>query len=136
MVSLSTVHASNNRIASTLPASLVAVFVGATSGIGEYTVKQFARKVSSPRVYLVGRSQEAGRRIVAECQALNPEGTFSFVRADVGLLRGVDDVCRVIKEKESVLNILFMTQGSLTANFCASKTVLHSVSFICSSSHH
>ncbi|KAJ5114815.1 hypothetical protein NUU61_000574 [Penicillium alfredii] len=128
MVLLSTVHASNNRIASTLPKGLVAVFVGATSGIGEYTLKHFVQKASSPRVYLVGRSQEAGNRIVAECQALNPEGSISFAQADVGLLRGVDEVCRVIKKRESTLNILFMTQGSLTAKFATDEDLRLSTS--------
>jgi hypothetical protein len=43
MVSLTAVQASNSCIASSLPLGLVAIFVGATSGIGEYTLKQFAK---------------------------------------------------------------------------------------------
>jgi NADP-dependent 3-hydroxy acid dehydrogenase YdfG len=60
MVSLSDIQSSNSRIASTLPRGLVAVFVGATSGIGETTLKQFAKHAHQPRVYFIGRSQEAG----------------------------------------------------------------------------
>src|SRR5438045_1068133 len=62
MVSLSDVESSKSRIATALPPRLLAVFVGATCGIGEYTLKQFARRVREPRVYFVGRSQEAYKR--------------------------------------------------------------------------
>lgn len=113
MVSLSQVIASNQRIASTFPPGLVAVFVGGTSGVGEYTVKAFAKYVSKPKVYIVGRSQEAADRIVGECKKLNPGGTFEFIKADVSLLKGVDDVCRQLKSKETAINLLFESQGGM-----------------------
>ncbi|OJJ42452.1 hypothetical protein ASPZODRAFT_170125 [Penicilliopsis zonata CBS 506.65] len=112
MVSLSQVIASNQRIA-TLPPGLVAVFVGGTSGVGEYTVKAFARYAVSPRVYIVGRSQEAADRIIAECQQTNPAGCFTFLPGDVSLLATVDEVCREIREKESAINLLVETQGTM-----------------------
>ena len=111
MVSLSAVQSSNALISSALPPGLVAVFVGATSGIGEATLKQFAGHARRPRAYLVGRSQDAGDRIVAECEALNPEGEYVFVRADVSLIRVVDEVCAAIKAKEKTVNILFLSAG-------------------------
>jgi hypothetical protein len=74
MVSLSDIQSSNSRIASSLPLGLVAVFVEATSGIGETTLKQLAKHTRQPRVYFIGRSQEAGDRIVAECKALKRGG--------------------------------------------------------------
>ncbi|KAJ5309577.1 uncharacterized protein N7443_002038 [Penicillium atrosanguineum] len=117
MVSLKNILSSNSRISSDLPKGLVAIFVGGTSGIGEYTLKCFAKRTSSPRVYIIGRSQSAANRIVSECKALNPDGTFEFIRADVGLLKEVDDVCRQIRRKEESVNILFMTQGSLAAKY-------------------
>ncbi|MCJ1398438.1 hypothetical protein MMC11_001636 [Xylographa trunciseda] len=113
MVSLTDVQASNSSISSSLPAGLVAVFVGATSGIGEYTLLQFAKHARQPRVYFVGRSQEAADRITSECKALNPEGQFIFLKADTSLLSNVDDVCRKIKSKEAVVNLLFLTTGTL-----------------------
>ncbi|KAI0382114.1 putative short-chain dehydrogenases/reductase [Hypomontagnella monticulosa] len=113
MVSLAQATASNERIASTFPAGLVAVFVGGTSGVGEYTVKKFAKYVLKPKVYIVGRSQEAADRIIAECKETNPEGTFEFIKADVSLLKSVDDVCRQIKRKETAINLLFESQGSM-----------------------
>lgn len=116
MVSLDDVQFSNARIASTLPPGLVAVFVGATNGIGETTLKQFAKHARQPRVYFVGRSQEAGDRIAVECKALNAEGEYIFIKADTSLIRTVDDVCRDIKSKEKSVNLLFLSTGTLIPN--------------------
>lgn len=113
MVSYTDIQSSNSRIASTLPPGLVAVFVGATSGIGEYSLKQFAKHARQPRVYFVGRSQEAGDRIAAECKALNTEGEYTFVKADTSLIRNVDQVCYKIKSKEKAVNLLFLSTGTL-----------------------
>ena len=113
MAALQHAKASNERIASTFPKGLVAVFVGGTSGVGECTLKTFTRHASNPRVYLVGRSQEAANRIVAECQSLNPNGYFEFIKADISALKNVDDVCRQLKAKESAINLLFQSQGSM-----------------------
>lgn len=111
MVTLSQVQSSNALISSTLPPHLVAVFVGATSGIGEVTLKTFAKHSSQPRAYFVGRSQDAGDRIAAECKALNPDGEYIFIKADVSLIRVVDEVCEEIKAKEKAINILFLSAG-------------------------
>lgn len=111
MVALSDVQSSNSSISSTLPADLVAVFVGATSGIGEISLKHFAKHARQPRVYLVGRSQDAGDRIAVECKALNPQGEYIFVKANVSLIRVVDEVCEEIKAKEKAINILFLSAG-------------------------
>lgn len=113
MVSYTVIKSSNARIASALPSGLVAVFVGATNGIGETTLREFARYTRQPRVYFVGRSQEAGTRIAGECEALNPEGKFTFIKADISLMRVVDDVCRDIKSKEKAINVLFLSQGTM-----------------------
>lgn len=115
MVLLDAVRSSNASIASSLPAGLVAVFVGATNGIGETSLKQFAKHTRQPRVYFLGRSQKAGDRIAAECKALNAKGEFHFMKADVSLIRNVDQVCQDIKSKEKSINLLFLTQGSLIA---------------------
>ncbi|KAI1201626.1 NAD(P)-binding protein [Nemania serpens] len=111
MVSLSVVRSSNSLISSTFPSGLVALFVGATSGIGEATLKNFAQHTARPRAYFIGRSQEAADRIVAECQALNPDGLYIFRRADVSLIRTVDEVCDEIKAKERAINLLFLSCG-------------------------
>jgi NADP-dependent 3-hydroxy acid dehydrogenase YdfG len=114
MVSISAMRASNARVATSLPPSLVAVFVGATSGIGETSLKQFAKHATRPRAYFVGRTQEAADRILLECKALNPEGEYIFRKADVSLIRAVD-VCREIKSKEKAINILCLSPGSMVS---------------------
>ncbi len=113
MVSLDTVQASNAAIATTLPAGLVGVFAGATSGIGEAALKEFARRTIRPRLYFVGRSREAGERITAELVALNPDGQYHFLAADTSLLRNVDAVCAEIRAREPAINVLLLSQGSI-----------------------
>jgi NAD(P)-dependent dehydrogenase (short-subunit alcohol dehydrogenase family) len=103
MVSLKDVKESNSRIATDLPPGLVPVFVGATSGIGEYALKAFARYASKPRIYFVGRSQEAGARITDECKELNPGGEYIFLQGDMSLIKNVDAVCREIKSRETAI---------------------------------
>ncbi|KAJ9141734.1 NAD(P)-binding protein [Pleurostoma richardsiae] len=113
MVSLTEVQASNRRVAQTLPAGLVAVFAGATAGIGETTLKEFARAALQPRIYFIGRSQEAGTRLTAELCSLNPGGQYVFVKADTSLLKNVDEVCSDIRSKENAVNVIFLSQGTL-----------------------
>jgi NAD(P)-dependent dehydrogenase (short-subunit alcohol dehydrogenase family) len=111
MVSFSTVCSSNSLISSTLPPGLVAIFVGGTSGIGEITLEKFAIYARQPRAYFIGRSQDAADHIIAKCKTLNPSGEFIFVKADVSLIRNVDEVCGEIKAKEKAINILFLSAG-------------------------
>lgn len=113
MVKLSDVIESNGRIASELPPGLVAVFPGGTSGIGEYSVLALAKHARQPKIYLVGRSQSAADRIIAECKRLNPEGQYFFIATDASLIKNVDDVCRQFREKEKAINLLFLSIGSL-----------------------
>ncbi|KAF5680710.1 hypothetical protein FDENT_8329 [Fusarium denticulatum] len=113
MVSLSQVQQINASAASKLPAGLVAVFAGATAGIGETALKAFAKHTTRPKVYYIGRSQEAGDRLQSELKELNPEGEYIFIKKDMSLLKNVDEVCRDIKSKETVLNVLFLSQGTL-----------------------
>ncbi|GIC93606.1 uncharacterized protein Aud_010094 [Aspergillus udagawae] len=90
---------------------LVVVFVGGTSGIGESTAREFVRYAVSPRVYLIGRSQEAATRIQREFQELNSSSEVRFIKADVSQLRSVDDVCQQIKAQETKINLLFLSAG-------------------------
>jgi NAD(P)-dependent dehydrogenase (short-subunit alcohol dehydrogenase family) len=113
MIALETIRASNLKIASTLPSGLVAVFVGATNGVGEATVRQFAKYAPAPRVYLIGRSEEAASRITTECKALNPNGKFTFISKDTSLIRNVDEVCKTIEQDEKSVNLLFLTIATL-----------------------
>lgn len=113
MVSLEQIRSSNSKIATALRPGLVAVFAGATSGIGETSLKQFAKHAVKPRIHFIGRSKESGSRIRAELQKLNPEGEYIFHSVDVSLLRYVDDACREIKKKETAINLLFLSTGTM-----------------------
>jgi NADP-dependent 3-hydroxy acid dehydrogenase YdfG len=93
---------------------LVAVFVGGTSGIGENTAREIVRHSTSPRIYLVGRSQEQADRIKADFQTINPEAQTRFIKGDVSSLRNVDKICDEIKQSENKINLLFLTAGILT----------------------
>ncbi|KAG9503936.1 hypothetical protein J7337_003895 [Fusarium musae] len=59
MVSLSQVRQTNASAAFKLPAGLVGVFAGATAGIGETALKAFTKHTTRPKIYYIGRSQEA-----------------------------------------------------------------------------
>jgi NAD(P)-dependent dehydrogenase (short-subunit alcohol dehydrogenase family) len=111
MVLDSVISASNAR----LPNTLVAVFVGGTSGIGEYTLKSFARHCPNPRAYFIGRSQPSADRIVSELKKLNPKGTYTFIKSDVGEIKNVDAVCAQIRSKEQSINMLVLSQGTMIA---------------------
>lgn len=113
MVSLDEMRASNAQIPSFLPPGLVAVFAGATSGIGEATLKEFVRHAVRPKVFFLGRGEAAGDRITKELKTLNSEGQYTFVACDLSLMRNVDEACRQIKEKETTINLLFLTIGTL-----------------------
>ena len=113
MVLLNDVQESNSRADKALPAGLVGVFVGATSGIGETALREFSRICTQPRVYFIGRSQEAGDRLIAELKQSNPGGHYTFLKTDVSLLKNVDKVCKDIQNKENAVNVLFLSQGTL-----------------------
>lgn len=72
----------NTSLKSKIP-ELVALLVGATSGIGEYTAKGLATSIERPTIYIVGRNETAGNRIVEELKATNKNGTYIFLSADV-----------------------------------------------------
>lgn len=91
----------------------VAVFVGATSGIGEATTRELATVVKKPTIYLIGRNATTGSQIVDELKASNPEGSFHFIQSDVSLLSNVDEACSKIKAHEKAVDLLFLSTGHL-----------------------
>jgi len=113
MVSLDAVHASNALISTSLPAGLVSVFVGGTSGLGELTLKELARQSVRPRIYIVGRSLDAAERIIDQCKTVNAAAQITFQRVtNIGLMTEVDKVCNEIKQREKVVDLLFLSAGS------------------------
>ncbi|KAK3290515.1 uncharacterized protein B0H64DRAFT_350513 [Chaetomium fimeti] len=113
MVTLEQMRSSNARIPEALPAGMVAVFAGGTSGIGEATMKLFAKHAVQPRIYFIGRSERAAVRIIEELTTINPAGQYHYIQADLSLLQNVDEVCHDIKSHESLINLLFLTPGTM-----------------------
>ena len=126
MVSLDVVRSCNAALVKTQP--LVAVFVGSTAGIGEYSVRALATTHANNgkglRLYIVGRNEDAAKAIISDCSKACPTGQFRFVRAkDLSLLNDVDRVCTEIVEAEEAeakasgaterVDFLAMTQGCL-----------------------
>jgi len=110
MVSIQEVRTSNSTLKSRA-SGLVALFVGATSGIGLGTLKALAKNFNAPKVYIVGRSAAKSQDILAELKSLNPTGTFTFLEGEVSLIKQVDKVCAEVLQKESHLDLLFMSPG-------------------------
>lgn len=111
MVGINLVNASNALIPTVLPPGLVAVFAGGTAGIGEATLKLFTKLAVKPRAYIIGRSQAAAERIIAECRVLNPDGEFIFLQKELHLIKNTNEVIDDIKKREKVVNILFLSAG-------------------------
>ncbi|KAL1984997.1 hypothetical protein VTN96DRAFT_8450 [Rasamsonia emersonii] len=123
MVTLKEVRESNSALRAREPGQVILV-TGATSGIGETTLLQMAIHMNAPTVYLVGRNEGAGRRILEKVTQANPQATFHFIQADVSSLSAVDAVCDEIKRKEKKLDILFLSAGVL--HFGARRGILPS----------
>lgn len=104
--------------------SLVAVFPGGTSGIGEFTVRALARhaaKGQGARIYIVGRNQKAADTIAAD-YASSKNVQFRFVKADdLSLIKDVDRCCEEItrleteesKEEPPHIDLLVMSHADL-----------------------
>lgn len=105
-----------NAYLSTKYTELTAVFFGATSGIGEGTLRAFAKHIPNPTVFVVGRSETAASPLLAGLRETNPKGTFTFIEGDVSLIRGCDRVCEEVKRRTSKINILFQSQGYVSYN--------------------
>lgn len=122
MVNLDVVRACGNALVK--KQSVTAVFVGGTSGIGEYSLRALASTHGTSghglRVYLVGRNEASAKKIIADCRKVCPSGEFHFVRAsDLASLREVDRVCKEIVSAEEAsasgkpacVDLLVLTQA-------------------------
>ncbi|EQB58226.1 hypothetical protein CGLO_01548 [Colletotrichum gloeosporioides Cg-14] len=112
MFSLTEVRASNAALTpSTVPKT--ALFVGATSGIGKYTLTELVSLNLPVKCYVVGRkaSEPAMRPVLEALRRANPQAELVWVEAEVSLLSEVKRVCGLIKENEERLDLLCLTAG-------------------------
>src|ERR1700759_5030072 len=110
MVNIKDIRNSNCSLQS-LPPGLVAVFAGATVGIGLGTLQQFAKYVNGPKAYIIGRSREKASHIIDHLKTINPMGTFVFIEGQISLIKEVDRICVEIKKLENHVDILCMSPG-------------------------
>lgn len=94
--------------------SLVAVFVGATSGIGLATLKLLAETTVTPTLYVLGRSKRAATPLLDDLAKINPQTTVNFIETEVSLIKNVDKVCEEIAAKEKKVDILFLSPGGIS----------------------
>lgn len=91
----------------------VAVFVGATSGIGLGTIEALLRTVKGCTIFIIGRSQQKFAGKISRLESLDPTANINFIEAQVSLLQDIDRVCNVLLERIKVLDILWLSQGGL-----------------------
>jgi len=117
MVNLQDIQKSNASLQSLPPPGrLIAVFAGATSGIGLHALKAFARYVPAPTAFVICRSRARSAHIIDELKTINPNGVWEFIEAEVSLIKEVDRVCEEIKTTPGVdhVDILFLSPGFLS----------------------
>ncbi|KAJ5925189.1 short-chain dehydrogenases/reductase [Penicillium verhagenii] len=108
---LAQVRTWNAALKTTRP-DLVALFVGATSGIGRNTAVRLAASVDRPTIFTIGRNEAAGAEVLEELKAANKNGTYKFFPVDVSHLRNVDEVCHKLKPEIQELDLLFLSSGA------------------------
>jgi NADP-dependent 3-hydroxy acid dehydrogenase YdfG len=120
MVNLKTIRASNQSLQSLAP-GIVAVFAGATSGIGLATLKQFAKYVNAPKAFIIGRNKEKGNEIIDDLKTINSSGTYVFIQGEFSLIKEVDRISAEIKKHvaeeekgENHIDILCMSTNYLS----------------------
>jgi NAD(P)-dependent dehydrogenase (short-subunit alcohol dehydrogenase family) len=115
MVSFQTVQQSNARIAS-LPQGLVALFIGATSGIGQSMLQHFAQHASAPHICTVAlpATVDSHEKLLASLRKTKLDGVYHLIRGDVSPISEVDKAIEEIKEKETKLDLLFLSAGFMS----------------------
>jgi NAD(P)-dependent dehydrogenase (short-subunit alcohol dehydrogenase family) len=114
MVALEVIQASNSKIAKTLASGFVAVFLGATQGIGQATLQHFVKNAPpSSHIYTVARSSSlaAHETFVASLREEKPDSTIEVIEADVSLISEIDKIAQVIKKKETKVDLLAISAG-------------------------
>jgi NAD(P)-dependent dehydrogenase (short-subunit alcohol dehydrogenase family) len=114
--------------------SRVALFIGATNGIGSSALWSFIRHFYAPRVYVVGRFKAKASPLLDGLAALNSNATITFIEKEISLLQNVKSVCEEIKQREKSLDLLYMSAGYLAFGEpqCLSA---RPISYICLSAH-
>jgi NAD(P)-dependent dehydrogenase (short-subunit alcohol dehydrogenase family) len=114
MVSLEEVRHSNASLAARPKATgLVAVFVGASSGIGQSALEHFAKGTISPKIYSTARGKSAAshKKFLDELKQANPTLSYTLLHADASLVSDIDNAMDTVLEIESKVDLLLMSAG-------------------------
>lgn len=114
MVAIKAVRASNATFKATSTPGMVAVFAGATSGIGMGTLKAFIKYANAPKAYIIGRSESAAGSLLKDLRLSNPSATINFLEGEISLIKEVDRLCDDIKRKEKKVDFVFLSAGYLS----------------------
>lgn len=112
MVALSEIIAHNESLRQH-PWGLVALFVGATSGIGLATLRVLAKSLPDSRLYVVGRSKERFASELSELERLSDSTEIIFIEAEISLIRNTNKIVACLSSRESKLDLLYMSPGNL-----------------------
>ncbi|KAK3352512.1 hypothetical protein B0T25DRAFT_186981 [Lasiosphaeria hispida] len=116
MVALSEIQTSNSTLKSSRP--LTAVVAGGTHGIGHAFLTSLATLTSSPKIYILGRTNDSLTTLIATLQSLNPSGTYLPILApDLTLVTTAHAAARAIITAEGPsghVDILFLSPGYLS----------------------
>jgi NAD(P)-dependent dehydrogenase (short-subunit alcohol dehydrogenase family) len=103
MPDLKTIRAGNVKLPEGPP--LVIALVGATSGIGSYVAKTWAKTFAAQgpklRVYIVGRNVTRAEALLQYGRETSPGSDWRFVQVtDLSLLHEVDQVSKAVIQQE------------------------------------
>ncbi|KAH8589547.1 hypothetical protein B0O99DRAFT_523037 [Bisporella sp. PMI_857] len=112
MVSLTEVRASNAQLTgNTTPR--VAVFVGATAGIGKATLTQLVASGFPLKAYVVGRDEREFQPFLSEMRNLNPGAELVFLQGQISLMAETKRLTEAILGSEHHINLLYVNMPKL-----------------------
>lgn len=88
-----------------------ALVTGATSGIGQVTARELARR--GARLTIVGRSAEKLATTLATIREAAPEATVDSIQGDLSLVASTREVAARFLEKHDTLDVLVNNAGAL-----------------------
>ena len=112
MTSLDEVKASNNQLtAATTPE--VAVFVGATSGIGKAALTELISQGFPTRIYIIGRDKSEFQPVLTELRASYQAADLIFLEGQISLMAETKRLTDEILRRENRIDLLFLSSGFL-----------------------
>lgn len=92
----------------------VALFIGATNGIGLNTILDYAKATincDSITIYIGGRDQTKGESVIADIKKINPKATVHFLLHNMVYVKEAKKLADTVKSKETQLNLVFISSG-------------------------